>query len=94
MLKPSPIFKRNDAHLVEKKDVLEKKKDCPFSRFECFEQAIFFGFVSSFEHVNFAINRNYFKKHYENPNYYVSLVIFQTYKNAVLKSVHSLGWFF
>jgi hypothetical protein len=26
MLKPSPIFKRNDAHLVEKNDVLEKKK--------------------------------------------------------------------
>jgi hypothetical protein len=30
-------------------------------------------------------------KNYGNPNYYVSLVIFQTYKNVVLRSVHSLG---
>ncbi len=33
------------------------------------------------------------QKHYDNPNYYVSLVIFQTYKNIVLRNVHSLGWF-
>jgi hypothetical protein len=49
--------------------------------------------VSNFEHVNFAINGNIPKK-YGNPNYYVSLVIFQTYKNAILKNVHSLGWLF
>jgi hypothetical protein len=48
--------------------------------------------VSSFEHVNFEINGNYSKNIYDNPNYYVSLVIFQTYKNAVLKNVHSFGW--
>jgi hypothetical protein len=31
MLKSSPIFKRNGAHLVEKNDVLFKKnKDNPF----------------------------------------------------------------
>jgi hypothetical protein len=42
-----------------------------------------FWFVSSFELVDFVINSNY----------YVSLVIFQTYKNAVLKNVHSFGWF-
>jgi hypothetical protein len=27
----------------------------------------------------------------ENPNYYALFVIFQTYKNVVLKSVHLLG---
>jgi hypothetical protein len=35
-----------------------------------------FLFVSSFEDVNFAINEKYSKKLYDNPNYYVSLVIF------------------
>jgi hypothetical protein len=49
--------------------------------------------VSSFEHVKFAINGKYSKKIYDNPNYYASLVIFQTYKNAILRNVHSLGWF-
>jgi len=29
-------------------------------------------------------------KIYDNPNYYASLVIFQTFKNAILKNVHSL----
>ncbi len=76
--------------MVEKKGRLKKKKDYPFSRFECFEHAKHF--VLSFEHVKFAINKKYSKKHYDNPNYYVSLVIFQTYKNVVLRSVHSLGW--
>jgi hypothetical protein len=33
MLKSSPIFKRNGAHLVEKK-TFEKNKDYPLSRFE------------------------------------------------------------
>jgi hypothetical protein len=47
--------------------------------------------VSSFEHVNFVINEKYSPKNYNNPNYYVSLVIFQIYKNAVLKNVHSFG---
>jgi hypothetical protein len=44
-----------------------------------------FKFVSNFEHVNFTINEKYFKKHYDNLNYYVSLVIFQTYKNVILR---------
>jgi hypothetical protein len=39
--------------------------------------------VSSFEHVNFAINAKYSKEINENPNYFASLVIFQTYKNVV-----------
>jgi hypothetical protein len=49
--------------------------------------------VSSFEHINFGINGKYSKKIYDNPNYYASLVIFQTYKNVVLKNDHSHGWF-
>jgi hypothetical protein len=48
--------------------------------------------VSNFEHVNFEINGKYSKKNYDNPNYYVALMIFQTYKNAILRGVHSLGW--
>jgi hypothetical protein len=40
--------------------------------------------VSSFEHIKFSINGKYSKNFYDNPNYYVSLVIFQTLKNAVL----------
>jgi hypothetical protein len=38
MLKSSPIFRRNGAHLLEKK-TFEKNKDDSFSRFECFEYA-------------------------------------------------------
>jgi len=48
--------------------------------------------VLNFEHINFAINEKYSKNIYENPNYYGSFVIFQTYKNVVLMSVHSFGW--
>jgi hypothetical protein len=50
-------------------------------------------FVSNLEHVSFAISTKYSKNNYDNPNHYVSLVIFQTYKNVVLKCVHSFGWF-
>jgi hypothetical protein len=50
-----------------------------------------FRFVSRFEHVKFAINGKYSKNIYDNPNHYASLVIFQTYKNAILRSVHTLG---
>ncbi len=32
-------------------------------------------------------------KNYDNPNYYVFLMIFQMYKNVILRSAHSLGWF-
>jgi hypothetical protein len=49
-------------------------------------------FVSNFQHINFAINGKYSQKNYNTLNYYVSLVIFQTYKNAILRNVHSLGW--
>jgi hypothetical protein len=42
------------------------------------------------EHVNFAINKKYSKKLYDNRNYFVSHVICQTYKNAILRNVQSL----
>jgi hypothetical protein len=48
--------------------------------------------MSNFEHVNFAIINKYSKNNYDNPNYYASLVIFQAYKNAILRNVHSLRW--
>jgi hypothetical protein len=35
----------------------------------------------SFEHVNFSMNEKYSKKHFDIPNYYVSFVIFQIYRN-------------
>jgi hypothetical protein len=41
--------------------------------------------------VNFAINGKYSKKIHDNPNYYASLVIFQTYKDVILRSVHLVG---
>jgi hypothetical protein len=37
------------------------------------------------------MNGKYFQKPFHNPNYYASVVIFETYKNAVWKSVHSFG---
>jgi len=48
-------------------------------------------FVSNFEHINFAINKKIFQKNYDNSNYYASFVIFQSYKNAVLKVSTHLG---
>ncbi len=82
MLKSSPIFKRNGAHLVEKKDVW-KKRTIHSQGLSALNMQKHFWFVSSFEHVNFAINGKYSKEIYDNTNYYASLVIFQTYKNAI-----------
>jgi hypothetical protein len=47
--------------------------------------------VSSFDHVKSTINGKYSQTNYDNPNYYASLVIFQTYKNVILKNVTHLG---
>jgi hypothetical protein len=80
MFKSFIIFKKNGAHLVEKNKDIHLK-------FECFEHAIFFLVMSNFE-----INRKHFQKNYDNPNCYAFFAIFQTYKNEVLKRVHSLGW--
>jgi len=81
MLKSSPIFKRNGAHLVEKK--LKKKiKIVHFQGLSGFNMLNHFLFVLIFDHINFAINGKYSKNFYDNPNYYVSTfpsVIFQTY---------------
>jgi hypothetical protein len=88
MLKSSPIFKRNGAHLVGKK-TFEKKQSCPLLMFECFEHVILLYFLTNVGHVNFTIIENCSKIIYENLNYYASLVIFQKYKNAI-----SLGWLF
>jgi len=33
----------------------------------------------------------YFQNNNDNPNFYVSFVIFQTYENVVLRNVHSIG---
>ncbi len=61
MLKSSPIFLRNDANLVEKKDVWKKQRIFTF-KVCVFWTWIFFLFVSSFEHVNFTINEKYSRK--------------------------------
>jgi len=60
MSKSSSIFRKKGTHCGKKK--FEKYKDCPLLKFESFEHAIFFCFVSRFEHVNFAINEKYSKK--------------------------------
>ncbi len=70
--------------------MIEKTKIIHFQSLSAFNMQKIF--VSNFEYVNFEINNKYSKKNYDNPNYYASLVIFQTYKNAVLRNVHSLGW--
>jgi hypothetical protein len=75
------------------KRILYFLKNHALSKFECFDMQKHFWFVSNFEHVNFIINGKYSKIFYENPNYYVSFVIFQTYKNAILRSVYPFGWF-
>jgi hypothetical protein len=91
MLKLSSIFKKIGAHLV-KKGHLIKTRTVHFRGLSVLNMQKHFLFVSSFEHVKFAINEKYSQKNYDNPNYYASFVIFQTYKNVVLRSVHSLGW--
>jgi hypothetical protein len=63
-------FSKGIAHLVEKKT--KKNKDCPLSKFECFESGKK-QIVPSFKDVNFVINGKYFKNIYDNPNYNVSL---------------------
>ncbi len=72
------IFKRNGAHLVEKKEIWKKHLDYPFLRFECFEYAETFFDLCQNLNVKFEINGKYSKKNYDNLNYYASLVIFHT----------------
>jgi len=77
MLKKFPISKRNGAHFLEKKDIKFFKKIIHYRGFEGFKHKKKIWFVSSFEHVNFAINGKYSKKNYDNPKY-ASFAIFQT----------------
>jgi phosphorylcholine metabolism protein LicD len=80
------------VHIWYKKKKLKKINIVHFRSLSALNMQKHFLFLSSFEHVNFTINEKYFKKHYDNPNCYDSLVIFQTYKNAIIRSVHSLEW--
>jgi hypothetical protein len=75
-----------------KNDIWKKIKTIHFWGLNALDMQKHFKFVSSFEHVIFAINEKYYRKNYDSPNYYVSLMIFQTYKNVVLNNVYSLGW--
>jgi len=55
-------FQKEWCTFGRKKDDFSKNKDCSLLMFECFEHAILFWFVSSFEHLNFAINGKYSQK--------------------------------
>jgi hypothetical protein len=62
MLKPSPIFERNGAHLVFKKGHLKKTRIVHSWNLNVFNMQKHFLFLSNFEHVNFAINQKYSKR--------------------------------
>ncbi len=86
-------FQKECCTFGRKKRCLKKIRIVHFQGLNALNMQKHFLFVSNFEHVNFVINRKYSKNNYENPNYYVSFAIFETYKKVVLRSVHSLGWF-
>jgi hypothetical protein len=65
--------------MFEKKK--EKKKNVHSWGLSVLNMQKHFWFMSNFEHVNFVINGKYFFLN-DNPNYYASFVIFQTYKNV------------
>ncbi len=91
MLKILSNFQKEWCTFGRKKDVWNKQRLSTFNVWMLWT-CNFFIFVLRFEHVNFAINENIPKNNYDNLNYYVSVVTFQTYKNVVLRSDHSLGW--
>jgi hypothetical protein len=76
MLKSFLIFKRNGALLIEKKNVWKNIRIIHSHGSNVLNMQKHFWFVLSFEHVNFVIDEKYSKKNYDNPNYYVSLLIF------------------
>jgi len=61
MLKSSPIFKRNDAHLVEKKDVWKKQGLSTIEVWMLWTYKNIFD-LSSFEHVNLLLMEHISKK--------------------------------
>ncbi len=76
-------FQKEWCTFGRRKICLKKTKIVHFRGLSALNMQKRFWFVSSFEHVNFAINAKYSKEINENPNYFASLVIFQTYKNVV-----------
>jgi hypothetical protein len=63
MLKSFPILKKEWCTFDRKKGSLEKTKIVHFQGLSAFfNMQKYFKFVSSFEHVNFAINAKYSKK--------------------------------
>jgi len=78
MLRSSSIFKRNGANLVEKNYVWKKTRIVHSQFLNTLNMQKTFFIVSSFEDMKFTINEKYFKKYYDNSNYYVFLVVFQT----------------
>jgi hypothetical protein len=75
-------FQKEWCTFGRKKGTFEKRLVHSLS-LNAFNMQKHFWFLSSFEHVDFAINEKYSKFFYDNLNYYVSFVIFQTYKNAL-----------
>jgi len=65
MLKLSAISNKNGVHLVENKDIWKKQKMSTFKIWMFWTCKNIFLFVSSFEHVKFAINGKYSQKIYE-----------------------------
>jgi hypothetical protein len=94
MLKHSVIFSRNGAHLVDKKDFWKKERDCPLLRFECFEHAKIFFICVKLWTCKLCSQWKIIPKFFlwKSKLYYDFLAIFQTYKNVILKNVHSIGW--
>jgi hypothetical protein len=59
MSKSSPIFKRNGVHLIEKKTF--EKTIIHSQNLSALNMQNYFVFMSSFEHIEFAINEKYSK---------------------------------
>jgi hypothetical protein len=86
-------FQRSGAHLVEKRTFEKKPRTIHSQGLSVLNMQKHFWFISSFKDVKFIINGKYSQKNNDNPDYYFSLVVFQTYENAILRNVHdSLGW--
>jgi len=71
-------FQKEWCTFGKKKRHLKKTKTIHSQSLNALNMQKHFWFVSIFEHANFAINEKYSKKTYDNVNYYVSLMIFQT----------------
>jgi len=86
MLKFFPIFKRIGAHLVEKRTY--EKKIIHSQGLSTLNMQFLKSLCQALNMLTLQLMRNISPKKNDNPNYYASLVIFQTHKNAILKSIH------